>query len=479
MKLSFDAGSLLLSGEHTDIEQLSIKPLRFDKRVNAWRAPAHCYTEIIPLLENNAQFNNLLFENTELATPPTLQLSLRDYQVAAVEAWQANKGQGLVILPTGVGKSLVALEIIRRMHVSCLIVLPTIDLMVQWAGQLEYHFKQPIGIYGGGSKDLQAITVITYDSAVLMMEYIGDRFPLIIFDECHHLPGAINRQAAELSPAPYRLGLSATPERNDNGEHILYQLIGQEIYRREINDFEEGVLADYTTTVIEVPMNSEERVIYQNNRQIYLNFVRQNRINFSSPWGWSNFLRCCAKASNGRDVLQAYRTQKEVAASSQLKFEKLWDLLKRHQGERIIIFTALNKLAYDIGERFLLPVITHHTKSKERKEFLDFFRQGKYQVLVTSKVLNEGIDVPEASVGIIVSGSGSVREHVQRLGRILRPSANKQAQLYELISAGTSESQVSDRRRQHLAYQTSNNNTQTPNSDTTENSKKAQGNPIC
>ncbi|NQZ67176.1 MAG: ATP-dependent helicase, partial [Lentisphaeria bacterium] len=82
----------------------------------------------------------------------------------------------------------------------------------------------------------------------------------------------------------------------------------------------------------------------------------------------------------------------------------------------------------------------------------DFFRDGSLPCIVTSRVLNEGIDVPEASVGIIVSGTGSVREHVQRLGRILRPQSGKQAQLYELISAGTGEYYTSERRRQHNAY---------------------------
>jgi superfamily II DNA or RNA helicase len=101
----------------------------------------------------------------------------------------------------------------------------------------------------------------------------------------------------------------------------------------------------------------------------------------------------------------------------------------------------------------MLPVLTHHTKSAERKEFLELFRQGKYLVLVTSQVLNEGVDVPEAAVGIILSGSGSVREHVQRLGRILRPAPGKQqAVLYELVSNATSEESVSMRRREHRAY---------------------------
>ncbi|MBN3563307.1 DEAD/DEAH box helicase [Aliamphritea spongicola] len=453
MKLTFDAGSLLLSGDTSLLTEHSVDHLVFDSRVDAWRAPAWAYRSVIQQLKmRDCALEDQVFSTPPLQVPEQLSITLRDYQQEAVDSWQANQCQGLIILPTGVGKSIVAIEAIRRCGEAALIVLPTIDLMIQWATQLEKHFQQPIGVYGGGSKELHPITVITYDSAVLMMEYIGDRFPLIIFDECHHLPGPVNRQAAELSPAPYRLGLTATPERNDNGEHLLYSLIGHEVYRREINDFDDGVLALYDTEVIEVPMTAEEQTEYQLNRQQYLDFVRSHRISFSSPYGWSNFLRACAQAPDGRQVLQAFRTQKEIAAASAAKFDKLWELLNQHRGERIIIFTALNKLAYDIGERFLLPVITHNTKAAERKRFLDRFRQGEFTVLVTSKVLNEGIDVPEASVGIIVSGSGSVREHVQRLGRILRPSADKRARLYELISAGSSEMNISERRRQHLAY---------------------------
>lgn len=100
-----------------------------------------------------------------------------------------------------------------------------------------------------------------------------------------------------------------------------------------------------------------------------------------------------------------------------------------------------------------MPVLTHKTKAAERREFLEKFRSGEYGVLLTSKVLNEGVDVPEASVGIVVSGSGSTREHVQRLGRILRAKEGKKAVLYELVSEGTSEMRVSDRRRKNRAYE--------------------------
>lgn len=100
-----------------------------------------------------------------------------------------------------------------------------------------------------------------------------------------------------------------------------------------------------------------------------------------------------------------------------------------------------------------MPVLTHHTKVKEREFFLNSFRQGDYRILVTSKVLNEGVDVPEANVAIVVSGSGTVREHVQRLGRILRAKEGKRAILYELISAGTGEYFVNQRRKMHSAYE--------------------------
>ena len=134
------------------------------------------------------------------------------------------------------------------------------------------------------------------------------------------------------------------------------------------------------------------------------------------------------------------------------KLAAIWDLLQRHRGDRIIIFTQDNEMAYNIGKRFLLPVLTHHTKLKEREAFLNAFRNGEYPVLVTSKVLNEGVDVPEANVGIVVSGSGSVREHVQRLGRLLRAQPGKRAMLYELIAKGTGEHFTNKRRRQHHAY---------------------------
>jgi len=200
-------------------------------------------------------------------------------------------------------------------------------------------------------------------------------------------------------------------------------------------------------------MEDTERIQYLDARKTYLDFLRKSNINMGISSGWKNFLWKSSQSDEGRAAFKAYLTQKQLSFASKAKQEWVWKLIQRHRGDRIIIFTQDNDTAYDIGTRFFLPVLTHQTKQKERASFLNGFRDGSYSILVTSKALNEGVDVPEANVAIIVSGSGSVREHVQRLGRILRKKEGKQAVLYELISKQTGEHSVNKRRRQHNAYQ--------------------------
>ena len=453
IKLEFDAGSLLVNGPVNEMAPID-RILTHDDRVQAYRACACKYPDIIAAL-NSSDYSfhdnvpNYSVQNWVLAA----KLTLRPYQTDALCAWKEIGYRGVVVLPTGVGKSIVGVKAIMETRLSTLVVLPTIDLMNQWASLLERYFNISIGRLGGGCKELEAITVSTYDSASMLMEFIGNRFGLIIFDECHHLPGQVNRCAAEMACAPYRLGLTATPEREDGGESVIYQLLGPIVYRREIHEFEKNTLAPYRTLRITIPLDPDEKQEYERNRQIYKSFLLKYSIRLGGKYGWSNFLRCCATKPDGRETMMAYQNQKRIAAAGRQKLNKIWSLIKAHVGERILIFTALNDLAYAIGEQFLLPVLTHLTKGAERKDFLDKFRVGTYKVLVTSRVLNEGIDVPEVSVGIVVSGSGSVREHVQRLGRLLRPSPEKQAVLYELVSSGTGEIYTSENRRKHRAYQ--------------------------
>lgn len=145
----------------------------------------------------------------------------------------------------------------------------------------------------------------------------------------------------------------------------------------------------------------------------------------------------------------AHREAKEIALGTDGKLRVLADLLAEHHPERTLIFTADNATVYRISQEFLIPAISHQTPVKERHEILTRFREGEYKTLVASHVLNEGVDVPAASVAIILSGTGSEREYIQRLGRVLRKGKERQkrARLYEVVAADTSEEGTSQRRR--------------------------------
>jgi len=171
-----------------------------------------------------------------------------------------------------------------------------------------------------------------------------------------------------------------------------------------------------------------------------------------SPQGWTDFIMRASRGEEGRRALAAYRRQREIAFTAPAKLAYLERLLDLHRLDRTIVFTEDNATVYRISRQFLIPAITHKTKVRERSRLLEGLVQGRFSALATSRVLNEGVDIPEANVAIIMSGSGSVREHVQRLGRVLRKSEGKRALLYELVTSGTSEAQTSERRRDHSAY---------------------------
>jgi superfamily II DNA or RNA helicase len=172
----------------------------------------------------------------------------------------------------------------------------------------------------------------------------------------------------------------------------------------------------------------------------------------NGPRGWQDFIQRASRSAAGRRALAAYFRQRELALASPAKLDYLELLLHEHRHDSMLVFTQDNATAYEISRRFLVPAITHQTKVSERSEILARFSKGEYGAVVTSKVLNEGVDVPEANVAVVISGSGSVREHVQRLGRILRQREGKRALLYELVSANTNETFTSERRRDHVAY---------------------------
>lgn len=449
--ITFRQGTL----EVRECDDVSLLPEGFvkDPRSDCWRAPADAYSTLVMSFvrrkvayEDEARNYAILPEGLRVHRQP------RPFQSEALGAWRNHQRRGVVVLPTGAGKSYVAQMAIDDARRSTLVIVPTLDLVRQWAEQLRKAFPYSVGIIGGGEHQVELLTVTTYDSAYIHMENIGNRFGLVVFDECHHLPSGSYSMAARSCLAPFRLGLTATPERADGRHSELEQLIGTQVYRNDVADLAGDYLAEYTTERIYIDLSPDERDAYEEARSVYRSFILSQGIKIGSPDGWKTFIQRTSRTEEGRNAMKAYRKQRQLAFAAPSKLDYVEYLLAIHHKDRVLIFTDMNDTAYEVSRRFLVPVITHQTKLSERTDILEGFAEGRYTVLSTSKVLNEGVDVPDANVAIVISGSGSVREHVQRLGRILRKRGNKRAVLYELIAAETAEAYTSDRRRDHDAY---------------------------
>jgi len=383
------------------------------------------------------------------------------YQLEALQAWSAAHHWGSVVLPTGAGKTVLALQAIAQTSVSTLVVVPTIDLLHQWYTRLRNAFNQAIGTWYGLEKQLETITVTTYPSAWAHAETLGNRFKLIIFDEIHHLPAPSWHELALMSAAPYRLGLTATyPDNTAFKFHskahtqfsdpvaLLKELVGPVVYRKHIDELTGAQLATYRTQRIRVTLNQTEQQAYEAAYAIYIGYIRETRIrDRHGPGWWHEFTRRSAYEAQARRAKVAELKWKEIIYQAQNKLVVLDQLLTEHRQQLMLIFTAHNRFAYHIARTHLLPVITHQTKAAERKAILEQFRNGGYRAIVTTKVLNEGIDVPEAKIAVILGGSANDREYIQRLGRVLRKQGNAQAILYEVIVRNTADEGIAQRRQ--------------------------------
>ncbi len=386
-----------------------------------------------------------------------LDLTLRDtrqphaYQDAALAAWEAAGSRGSIVLPTGAGKTFVAIHAIHRANRSAVVVAPTIDLLHQWYARLVNAFETAVGVYYGGEKTLHPLTVTTYHSAGDLIAEHGNGFKLIIFDEVHHLPAPSWGETALMSPSPFRLGLTATyPEAHEqtDGRWNLDDLIGPIVYTERIDDLVGAQLAEYRTERVRVDLTPDERAAYDADFAIYSGFFRSRQLQRTHGAGWlMELLRLSAFDGEARRALLARQRMIDLLAGAEGKLKVLDNLLREYFHEQTLVFTETNAAAYAIARRHLIPVITHETKAAERKHVLDAFQSGDYRAIVTSRVLNEGVDVPEAKIAVVLGGTASAREYIQRLGRVLRKIGNRQAALFEVIARDTLEESKAQRRR--------------------------------
>lgn len=358
---------------------------------------------------------------------------LRPYQKKAVDAfchparnWLSS---GVILLPCGAGKTVVAIAIMEKIQKETLILTPNTTSCKQWMRELQDKTDLPresIGEYTAVCKQIAPVTVTTYQmltkrdlktGAFPHMRVFAERdWGLIIYDEVHLLPAPIFRVTADLQ-AKRRLGLTAALVREDGREKDVFALIGPVIFSAQWKDMEAaGWISEAVCQEVRVPFPAGQREIYHAAER---------------------------------------RHQYRLAAENPLKAKALEDILARHQGEQILVIGQYINQLKEIASRLGCPLITGETPQAEREKWYQQFREKKISVLLVSKVANMAIDLPDASVAVQVSGAfGSRQEETQRLGRILRPKQSGQkAYFYQLVTKESVDQEVAWRRQAYLREQ--------------------------
>ncbi len=452
LSLRFERGTVLLEGSPWRVEQLRVPELRWDRRVSAHRLPGYRYGELVaalaaarmPFVDLPSAWDRRV--RVRISAPV-----LRDYQRDALATWQEAGGRGVIVLPTGSGKTVVAQAAIAAVGRPTLVVVPTRTLLEQWASSLSALPARPqVARFGDGLRQVGPLTVATFAAVERHAERLAERFELLVVDEAHHAAGRVRGEPLELLLAPLRLGLTATPpdaERDPQGAARLAARIGPPVFRVPRSRLcEAGHLAPFDVQRLLIELEPEERLEYERCREL----GARARLALAGPDGrlpsWKTMIaqgRQRGASENGAlaEAFAARRRMRQVVARAAHKRATAGRLLDQLGPEsRCLIFCADNEATYALSRELLVPAITCETSRGEREVLLDDFRAGRVRALVSARVLGEGVDLPQANCALVLgSAIGGVREPAQRLGRLLRPRGNKRAVVYELLARGTHE----------------------------------------
>ncbi len=351
---------------------------------------------------------------------------LRSYQREAVQSFWAG-GSGVVVLPCGAGKTLVGAAAMAEASATTLILVTNTVAGRQWKRELIARTSltaDEIGEYSGERKEIRPVTIATYQvlttrrgGAFSHLDLFGARdWGLIVYDEVHLLPAPIFRFTADLQ-ARRRLGLTATLVREDGREGDVFSLIGPKRYDAPWKDIEsQGWIAPADCTEVRVTLTDAERMAYAT-----------------------------------AEPEERYR----MAATARTKLPVIKALVDRHAGDQVLVIGGYIDQLHQLGEYLDAPIVEGSTTNKERERLFDAFRSGEVKTLVISRVGNFSIDLPEAAVAVQVSGSfGSRQEEAQRLGRVLRPKADRrQAHFYTVVARDTIDTEYAAHRQRFLAEQ--------------------------
>ena len=346
----------------------------------------------------------------------SIHLELRPYQRDWVDRF-LDAGSGVLVGPAGSGKTVAALGVVAALESETLVLVPSRELAGQWHDELLRHTDlnpADVGEYHGGTKDVRPVTIATYQIASMDRHrglFDSRRWGLIVYDEAHQVPAPVNRLTTDLQ-GRHRLGLTASPVREDDLERDIYTLIGPPIGTDWDALFEAGFVEEPAVEIRYVPWRDEAA---------------------KSEYG---------DASRHR--------QRQLAATNPAKIDAVRDALAERPDANALVFVEYLDQGDALAEALDVPFISGETPHAERASLFQAFRRGDLETLIVSRVGDEGIDLPNAELGIVASGlGGSRRQGTQRAGRTMRPSGN--AEVVVLATQGSREEDFALQQMHHLA----------------------------
>ncbi len=344
-----------------------------------------------------------------------LEVELRDYQREWIDRFM-ERGAGVLVGPPGSGKTVAALGVMARVGGETLILVPSRELAEQWRERILADTDlgpEQVGEYHGGTKQRRPVTIATYHTAGMDRHrtlFDSREWGLLVADECHRVPAPVFKRTTELQ-SRHRLGLSSSPVRGDDKEDEIFTLIGPPIGTDWAALIEAGFVIEPELEIRYLPWGSEEA-------------------------------RASYAAAEGHELRQ-------VAAGNPAKIEDIRRIRARHEDEQVLIFVDWLDQGRELADALDVPFVSGETPHSEREGYFGAFRDGELATLIVSRVGDEGIDLPDASIAIIASGlGGSRRQGTQRAGRTMRPAGN--AKVYVLATRGTREEDFAQHQLRHL-----------------------------
>ncbi len=448
LRLRFDRGTLVVEPP----VGITLSDALWDPRSDSLRAPAHRFHH---LLKEASQRGLHVDDDIQAgwADSPVRQatcasrLQLRPYQEQALAAWRGFERRGLICLPTGAGKTRVAVAAILEAKQSAVVLCPTRALAAAWVLELAQWGLGPVGLFSDGERRLGDVTtVMTFESAYRHMDHVGHRFGVLIVDEAHHFGSLGRAEALEACAATTRMGLSATPPPDGSvALERLSWLVGPLVFEIGFADLVGTHLAPVVVARLIVRLDQDERERYSRGVDPFL-AMRRTFLRTNPGVDYVTIARALSASREGRSALRSHAAAMALSSFPRAKRRLVEQLLKTHKGDRSVVFTAYVENAFTVAEDNLIPVIAAETSAKERTQILEDLRAGKVRAVASARVLNEGIDLPDANVAIIVAGTQGRREHVQRVGRVLRKAKDKTARVYELVTEETADARRAEAR---------------------------------